>query len=130
MTPVNGIDRYFAVTTTENLNNDIVHLIEQRWPNLVVEGAKQGDVFIDSSQAKREKLPPDLTEFFVYENAKIKKLWDEGGFTDEGEDKMIHVLIPLSCEHWLTIVYDNETPENKDLETEILKLHQVVERKN
>ena len=82
------------------LAEETVKLIRFKWKQLLIENADSGDIFAFEFPFF-QSLP---NEFFVYENALAKQLWDDHGACSQNANTMFYIIVQA---RQVTLVVDD-----------------------
>ena len=98
---IGGYDLLFEWPKDKNyieIEKGIINLCKKHWPRLVIEYDD-----LSGGSSLKERSLSSRREFFIYQDAKAKSLWDKHGVRRITHNSMIYVIIEGS----ITIVVDN-----------------------
>jgi len=97
---ISGNDIIIHTTSPSEIAEQLLTLIRFEWNEMVIEDA-------DTGKSIEFVIPGFQTiphEFFVYENAAMKQLWDDEGACDANANTMFHILLQA---RQVTVVVDD-----------------------
>ena len=97
---ISGNDIVIRTQSPLELAEETVKLLRTAWKELLIENADSGDL-VDFGIPFFQSLP---NEFFVYENALAKQLWDDQGACSKNVNTMFHILLQ---DRQVTLVVDD-----------------------
>jgi len=109
MQMISGNDIIIHTTSPSEIAEQILKMIRLEWNDMVIEDADTGETF-EFVIPGFQKIPH---EFFVYENAAIKQLWDDEGACNANANTMFHVL--LQAQQVTVVVDDPSITSNRNV---------------